>query len=98
MFESREPERGIRCSVFEHELCHHLSERGTMLESVARSSANDPYIRVFRMPVDDEILISRILVLADTCLQQRRIFHPRKTVRHILTDSSQPLFADQALT
>ena len=68
-----------------------------MFESVARTAPDNPYVRVGRMPIDNEIVVSRVFVLADAGLDQRRIFHPRKTVGKITTRRSQTLFAHQPL-
>ena len=68
-----------------------------MFESVARAAADDPHIRIARMPVDDEVVVGCIFVLADAGFDQRRIFHPRKTVREITARLGQPILAHQAL-
>ena len=41
------------------------------------------------MAVEEEVLVRRILVLANACFQQRRPAHPGKAVFHILTDLAQ---------
>src|SRR5206468_2814373 len=58
---------------------HHLAQRGTMLESVSRSPAQQPGIFAPRMTVNDEVVVRTVLILADTSLKQRRIFQGRKT-------------------
>ena len=64
-----------------------------MLEAVSRAAANDPYIRIVRMPIDDEVVVGGIFVLADTRLEQRRIFHPRETVREIAAGRGETFIA-----
>src|SRR5262249_55709447 len=50
------------------------------------------------MPVDNEILVGRFLVLADSRFEQRRIFQPWKTKCDILPYALQRIRADDSLT
>src|SRR5262249_22765665 len=50
------------------------------------------------MPVDNEILVGRFLVLADSRFEQRRIFQPWKTKCDILPYALQRIRADYSLT
>jgi hypothetical protein len=54
-----------------------------MLESMARASSNHPNVMIVGMPVDNEIFVAGIFVLAYTRLKQRRIPHPRESVSEI---------------
>jgi len=48
----------------EDQIGHPFSHGGAVLVAVARSAAEQPHIGCFRVPVHDEILIRRVLVLA----------------------------------
>src|SRR5271165_6492330 len=49
------------------------------------------------MPIDDEIVVGGIFVLADAGLDQGRIFHSRKTIGKIAAGLSEAIFAHQPL-
>src|SRR2546425_1257613 len=59
-----------RCS--QDLLGHEFTERGSVLEAVARSTTDDPDIRGGGMPIDDEVLVRGFLVLTDARVDQRR--------------------------
>src|SRR5262245_9957590 len=86
--------QSITCNHPRHVLTHDRS----MLESMPRSTTNDPNILKLRMPVDQKITIRRVLILANTRLQHRRIRHSRHSFCQILTHRFQPLDTDHSLT
>jgi hypothetical protein len=92
--ESREPVIGNRFAIFQNELRDHFAECWTVFESVARSTAHDPDIRIRRMPIDDEVVIGRVLVLADAGFHERCILHPGKTMRKIAAGFGQAVGGD----
>src|SRR6267143_1525774 len=78
------PEPLIRRRSAENETSHELPDRRPMLESVSRAAAHDPRVGRRGMPVDDEVLIGRFLVLADPRLEQRRALESREPEREII--------------
>ena len=89
-----QPEQRIRIFVLQHQPRHHLAQRGAMLEPVPRASSQQPDIFVSGMPVDDEVIVRTVLVLADARLQQGRIFQRGKAEGDIVADRLEPLGAD----
>src|ERR1017187_2902411 len=97
----RKPREPVDCFgylILQYEPRYHLAECGTMFESMSRSAADNPDIRIHGMAIDDEVVIGRIFVLANSCFQQRRTFHPGETVGNIVAGFGQPILADQALS
>src|SRR6266849_9707200 len=98
---SREPFQPVyRVSQFilPHQPRHDLSPRWTMLEPVPRAAADNPQVRIGRMPVYDEVVVRRVLVLAYAGFDQRRVFHSREAISKILSCFSQSLIVDQSLS
>src|SRR5579864_4725822 len=46
------------------------------------------------MTIDDEVTVSRLLVLTDTRLDERRVLHPGETKPHVFACYSERLSAD----
>src|SRR6476646_1105527 len=84
---SSKPEKRVHGFVAKHQLRHTLAYCRSMFVAVTGASAQQPYVRRARMPVHDEILVGRILVLAHASLHQWRPFHPRESKFHVLARS-----------
>ena len=70
--------------MFRHQRGHHLAQRRTMFEAVARASAQQPDIIVSGMAVDDEVIVRGILILTNPRLEQRSIFQRGKPEGDVL--------------
>jgi len=53
-----------------------------VLEAVAGAAADEPHVVALGMPVDQEVAVRGVLVLADLARDQRRILQRRETARH----------------
>ena len=85
-------------SIVDDEIGHHLPKGGAMLESVTRATAEDPDILVGGMPVDDEVMVGCVFVLADSAFEQRRVLHSREAMSEITARGGASIFADQSLS
>src|ERR1700730_8242695 len=65
---------------FQNPGCNILAERGAMLKPVPRASAHKPDVFHFRMPVDQEISIPSVFVLAYAGLDDGRAAQRRKSL------------------
>src|SRR5712692_508711 len=68
-----------------------------MFETVPGATANQPNIFRRGVPIDDEVIIRAVFVLADTRLQQRRVLQPRKSEAKVLADRLEPVGAHRAV-
>src|SRR5689334_8212735 len=62
-----------------------LTDRRPMFKSMPRAAAHEPHILKSRMSIDQKIAVRRVLILAYTCLSNRRICESRHTPREVLT-------------
>src|ERR1041385_6308241 len=69
-----------------------------MLESMPRSTANDPNVLDRRMPIDQKIAVRRVLVLANAALHHRRIGQARHALSQILARGLQSTNGKHPLT
>ena len=74
----------VGLAIFRHQLRNHLSQRWPVLETMTGAAAYQPDIRLRRMPVDDEIAVGSLLVLANAALDERRSLHPGETKAEIV--------------
>jgi hypothetical protein len=68
-----------------------------MLESVAGTASDKPNILHSRMPVDDEVAVRSLLILAYPRFEQRRIFQGRKAKSDVFANALEDLGIDHAL-
>ena len=80
LFESREAPDRRRFAVFQDQFSHHFAERWAVFEAVAGASADDPHILVLRMPVDNEVTVRSLLVLAYAGLDQGSVLDRKSVV------------------
>src|SRR5258705_76707 len=92
-----EPELRIGHLAGEHQPRDELTHRWTMLETVSRAAPHQPHVPRRRMPVDDEVVVRGVLVLAHTPLEQGRPFQLREAKAQVVARRSQALIAGQAL-
>jgi len=83
--------------VIQNKPRHHFPQRGTMLESVPRPSAQQPYIFAPWMPVDNEVIVRAVLVLADASLEQGSIFQCRKSECDVVANDLEAFKTDCSL-
>ena len=95
--ESAPAARSLRLALLQNQLRHHLADRRAVLEAVPRAAADDPHIFHRRMPVDDEVTVGSLLVLADAGLDQRRVFQGREAEANIFANVFQRFRTDHAL-
>src|SRR5271163_417338 len=93
----RKPPSDISVAIFQNQLHHHLSQRRPMLESVSRSSAEQPDVLHSRMAIHNKVAVGSLLVLTDAGFDQRSIFHRRKTESNIFANALQRCRANHAL-
>jgi hypothetical protein len=67
-------------AISQHQPRDVLAERRAQLESVARATTEQPSVLRLGMPVDDEVPIRAILVLADLRAEQRRLRQRREAL------------------
>src|SRR6266487_6784433 len=72
--EAGEAELLIRCLTALDQPRDQLPDGGPVLEAVARAAPDQPRVRGPRMTIDNEVLVGRLLVLADARLEQRCAF------------------------
>src|SRR5213592_1800814 len=84
--EAREPELliGRPRRAAQYQSRDQLSHGGAVFEPVPRSPTDDPRVRRLRVPIDDEMLVGRLFVLADARLEQRRAFQAGEPVGEIV--------------
>src|SRR4029453_1856981 len=75
-----------------------LTERRAVLEAMPRSAADEPDVRRLRMPVDDEVRIRSLLVLAHARLDEGRLREAREAPREIGPRGGRARVAQPALT
>src|SRR5215467_10974241 len=80
---------GQRESRFSVRVAQHLprdvlAERGTVLESVPGTAADEPDVFHLGVAVDQEVAVRRVFVLADSRFDDGRVFEGRETMRHIV--------------
>src|SRR5438874_4399304 len=66
-------------------------------ESMTRSSADEPYVAGLRMPIDNQISVRAVLILANLGRQQRRFCQLGKSFGKQMTRSGDPFGARQAI-
>jgi len=96
VFESIQTPYRRNFPVIQNKLRQHLTNRRPVLESMPRSSTDQPDIFVLRMAVDDEMTVRRLLILADTRFDQRCIFQGREAEGDVFTDILQRFGIDYA--
>src|ERR1700730_9745444 len=74
----REPEALVNHAVTVDEPRNVLAQRRTMLEAVAGAAADDPDVLELGMPVDQEVAVAAVLVLADLRGHERRVAERRE--------------------
>src|SRR6266550_4875165 len=84
--EAREPELliGSPRRAGQHQSRDQLSHGGAVFEAMPRSPAHDPRVRRFGVPIDDEMLVGGLFVLADARLEQRGAFQSGEPVGEIV--------------
>src|SRR6266702_2296859 len=92
-----EPELRVRRLASEDEPRDQLTDRGAVLETMSRATPHDPGILRPRVPVDDEVIVGRVLVLTDPRFEQRGGAHARKTESEVVARDLHPGFARHAL-
>src|SRR5882762_10412898 len=92
-----QPELGGRRLPGEHQSGHQLAHGRPVLEAVPRTAPHEPGVRRSRMPIDDEVLVGRVFVLAYTGLDQRSALQSRKPKREILARRLEALRCGHAL-
>ena len=68
-----------------------------MLKPMPRPSANHPHVIHPRMPVQNKTTVRSLLILAHPRLNQRSIFHPRKSKPQIFSHALQRRLSDDSL-
>src|SRR5947207_11007758 len=89
--EAGEAELLIRCLTGLDEPRDQLPDGGPVLEAVARAAPDQPRVRGPRMTIDDEVLVGRLLVLADARLEQRCAFQSGESNPEIVASRLQGL-------
>src|SRR5215469_15286777 len=79
-----------------HAIGRIFSHRRTMLEAVARATADQPDILKSRMLIDEEIAVGSVFILADARFDDRRVLQSWKTAREILARGSSSFRAGDA--
>src|SRR6185503_13350358 len=79
-----EPELRIRGLPSQHQPRDELADGRAVLEAVPRAAAHEPGVRRRGVAVDDEMVVRRVLVLADARLEQRRPLQFGETVRDVI--------------
>src|SRR4029078_1760594 len=79
-------------------LGYHLPDSRTMLKAVSLTPAHNPNVFPRGMPIEDEVVVRRILILADARFQHWRILHPRKSICKIIAHLGNALRARHPLT
>src|SRR6266550_8197065 len=84
--EAREPELliGRPRRAVQHQSRDQLSHGRTVFEAMPRSPAHEPGVRRLRVPIDDEMLVGGLFVLADARLEQRGAFQSGEPVGEIV--------------
>src|SRR5687767_8417524 len=62
----------VRCFPVEHHTCRQLSNRRPVLETVARSTAGNPYVVVAGMTIDQKVASRGVLIGTDPRLDNGR--------------------------
>src|ERR1019366_720278 len=94
----RQPPDRARLALLQNQLRQHLPDSRPVLEPVPRAAAHEPHIFHRRMPVDDEVTVRSLLVLANASLHQRRVLQGREAKANIFTNVSYSFLTDHALT
>jgi hypothetical protein len=68
-----EPEAFVGRAFLGDQACQVFADRRSVLEAVARAAADQPYVPVLGVPVDQEIAVAGVLVLANLRRNDRRI-------------------------
>src|SRR6266550_922246 len=89
--EAGEAELLIRCLTALDEPRDQLPDGGPMFEAVARAAPDQPRVRGPRMTIDNEVLVGRLLVLADARLEQRCAFQSGESNPEIVPSRLQGL-------
>src|SRR5262245_17971545 len=85
----RNGEPGIGVLTVEHHARRQLSDRGSMLEAMTGSTANDPDVVVLRMAIDQEVTGLGVLVRTHAGLDDGRAGQRRHPARQPLTRTAQ---------
>src|SRR5713226_6360434 len=96
--EAREPELLIGRRSAENQSSDQLPHGGTVLEAVPGSATHEPGVCRFRVPIDDEMFVGGLLVLADARLEQRRAFQSGESVGDIVARDLQSRGSRRAFT